>query len=896
MATFFAKNELLVLPTSTLAGIQDVLLTRQEELTNKLISNQGRLSYMGGIVGVDDGSSNGLVPTRVTNASEDSVEGTKNSAGSMAAVSKVIDDTLAAKKNPITNPNTIGLPSNVNMATILSGTSSKLDDLASPMLGDILVREEALKQQKAKLLNEIAIIEDELTQLDAALSEIDFITLERAAGRIDEPVYDTSEADENTSAFLKDQIALLSATAELSTEFSDFDLVFGPPISKSGQFILASDGLYYDSRTGGLPTVVGLVEAVSKWKLEYAPNLGGKGKVFTEKDLLNITDTIFDLDQINDSKQMSTIYDRDLVIQRFREDRTKVVFDLSGQVQSAISEGEAATGAVVTNLKQNILAVTDAMNSKLRKRKKQVEAAIFFGGFIYKNERFYSAKTKEEVRAIPINDFSYLRGLGAQPSLEKQKSLVLKSGDVTETILPITPKFLVTPQNSVTSVDSLNLSFGGEEDFIHIEGFNVKDLKPFVKNLSDGIIKPMVGYSFISPKIEDPSSLDNAQDNFSVGHTDLDAKIVADSYESVFRHGLGIPYFHGLTGTSDTDTIGQSGKYSYGVVDNKKSSLVQDLFYVNPGVTYDFWAYVPPLTDPARGNPSVGQAMFTSGHLYRLFFGCENSGDSQQKVWNPNVKSQYDVGRTLGLICGLRSEQISDPTVTTLDAPERTEFVFAPTIGTNNSGEDTNDDWGHSIMLLNTGLTGTNGLTDNHEFKVSGTVIDRIKDEFVHISLRVDITESTVSMFLDGSLLATSSMQNVFGVHKPQVPSFFTTSADATSSIYYESGEGPDITSQLITPYTIGGGYSDMSPSGFLGANYDTNTFNNKTAPSNNDNKGLQHRYWSGNGYTQRSGLNGFIGSFKIYDKALTNTEIQTNYTAQKQFFKNIDLTEVIHS
>ena len=37
-----------------------------------------------------------------------------------------------------------------------------------------------------------------------------------------------------------------------------------------------------------------------------------------------------------------------------------------------------------------------------------------------------------------------------------------------------------------------------------------------------------------------------------------------------------------------------------------------------------------------------------------------------------------------------------------------------------------------------------------------------------------------------------------------------------------------------------------------------------------------------------QSGLNGYIGSFKVYGKALSSTEAKKNFDAQKGFFKNI--------
>ena len=37
-----------------------------------------------------------------------------------------------------------------------------------------------------------------------------------------------------------------------------------------------------------------------------------------------------------------------------------------------------------------------------------------------------------------------------------------------------------------------------------------------------------------------------------------------------------------------------------------------------------------------------------------------------------------------------------------------------------------------------------------------------------------------------------------------------------------------------------------------------------------------------------RSGLNGLVGSFKLYKSALTQSEVSNNYKAQKGFFLNI--------
>jgi hypothetical protein len=38
-----------------------------------------------------------------------------------------------------------------------------------------------------------------------------------------------------------------------------------------------------------------------------------------------------------------------------------------------------------------------------------------------------------------------------------------------------------------------------------------------------------------------------------------------------------------------------------------------------------------------------------------------------------------------------------------------------------------------------------------------------------------------------------------------------------------------------------------------------------------------------------RSGLQGFLGSFKLYKRDLTSDEVLKNYNTQRGFFKNIE-------
>ena len=117
----------------------------------------------------------------------------------------------------------------------------------------------------------------------------------------------------------------------------------------------------------------------------------------------------------------------------------------------------------------------------------------------------------------------------------------------------------------------------------------------------------------------------------------------------------------------------------------------------------------------------------------------------------------------------------------------------------------------------------------------------------------------------------------------------------------------------VFTPWILGGGYSDnlpairgtaYRPAGFLGSN--TNNTWQGTQPGDArvditiggaDYVRGQHspplsnaKGGSGGGMRviPRSGLDGYLGSFKIYGKPLTNTEAKKNFDSQKGFFTNI--------
>ena len=150
----------------------------------------------------------------------------------------------------------------------------------------------------------------------------------------------------------------------------------------------------------------------------------------------------------------------------------------------------------------------------------------------------------------------------------------------------------------------------------------------------------------------------------------------------------------------------------------------------------------------------------------------------------------------------------------------------------------------------------------------------------MHVAVSFDVSANECRVYLDSQLMATSSLNEVFGIdpyEAPYLPTFKIASDLSTSSFeygvnsvnqvgtthYFDNGPQND---PNFTPWIIGGGWTDGLPfdadassGGFMG----------------------NHHGWS-------SGLGGHVGSVKFYAKPLSTTEVTTNFDSQKEYFKNI--------
>ena len=374
---------------------------------------------------------------------------------------------------------------------------------------------------------------------------------------------------------------------------------------------------------------------------------------------------------------------------------------------------------------------------------------------------------------------------------------------------------------------------------------------------------------------------------------------------------------------------------------------LDNLFYSEKGITLDFWAYVPNVHRDMDNNHRYRLAFANenSGPI-----GGDFVAPSTQSLTNQGVgvtAGGTDFSRTIGMLVGWRDK--GSPENTTSGAysfhSSGLEFCVAPTVGQNQRyATNPLTGWGHSVCLAET-WTASAGIAPlgrqtrevgmfipSSLLTTSGAGIQDVSSGYHHINISFDYGDDLVRFHLDGELLTTSSLTDTFG-GAPEQMKFPTpvkmNLANQTASIFsndprsesylgntiYDERCTPErVAFPVFTPWIIGGGYSDTiprvpgtnsRPQGFLGSN--TNNIYQETSKGtavSSINLGAMGNYIVGQhdpplsggvGGTAgtrrqipRSGLDGFLGSFKIYARPLTTTDAKHNYDSQKGFFHNI--------
>ena len=688
------------------------------------------------------------------------------------------------------------------------------------------------------------------------ITDINSIMFERTIGSTEEPIF--YDAIDLSGLF---PTIASGSPIQIQDGSEFFDLVFGPPKSKSGKFLLTTDGYYYPY-TSALTVDVSNIHAgsipakSSLWTLQHDPNLGGKGQEISLESINNYFDTIFDDSKIDNTKSMQSWYDNDHFLNVIISQKDKNIYDLSGQLIQALNvSGEVEGSAFIVNLKQAIYGTLAAHLVKINKRKKQIEIAV-------KAPALFGKPPVFTLGSIPINDFSYLADINVPLSLTTQKKLAFKHGEVSGIVLPIKPKFVVGKEIT----DNINLnhlllppigrgSIINSSSSLTVSSANMLSLTEDI--VSDNLIAV---YNFLESRVVNRTDSDSFRVlNCAVDNLYGNAQLVALTASDVFTSGLGVPYLKGVGG--------------YNPVNGNPSSIgsfiklpsipeFRDLGYSNDGFSFDFWTYIPDL-ESNWGSENASS-------LHKIILACENTGgtltvDDPNKV-GPNIGFESVRGFVMGFTRDRQIVSGLEPMNTLLTNPTSgMAFYIAPTQSVN----------GNDITFINSTKNINNCIDEINYHKMSIGVCSVVGGlryynagcDFIHVVVAANPKTNEVKMYLDSVLMSTSALSDVFGVEpftSPQFPSFHS-----PNSFRYNSysgltntvmAAGPKVDS-YFTPWIIGGGYTDglINDGGFMGLN-------------------------SG----RTSGLKGHIGSFKFYSKALDNTEVRKNFLAQRLFFKNI--------
>lgn len=962
--------------SNSIGGQKSKLLSKAGELTSRAnkLKGLGSMSLpTGGKAAIDGFASLDKVKNSVNNLMQP-VNSTTNIMANALANPDI--------SSPFTDP---GFAPNSAVEGLLSNLNEFSEENINPLdNGSNSDQIALLETSLASVLGEVALLNNVQQAIKTVLEN-------RATGVDVEPQINTSWIDENSSMqvfaeryneFVTQNIILpfeenrqlldkfsLEAQSVTGGEVPLFDLEYGPPVSVKGQFVLSEDGLYYDSRTGGIPEVSGFAAASSTWDLGFAPNIGGKGKLFGDFEADDLATSIFSKKHEITNDTIKKLFSLDDVLKSFETDKLRQISIVSGQIEELRADGETA---LANNYFGSVAAIAAAYDGKIRRRRKQLELVGAYGGHMFQltdsnGDAYFGADkfetglgsniivqkkgTVEEfvykiLDRIPINDFSYLRGSGQSVSLREQKDIIIVSEDLEDSILPIRPTFHISQAQPFSVLNSFEVESIAPNDFVQVQdssgGQGVSGTGSFIKSLNESVVTDglILNYNFVSPKVVEASSMENNVTNYAPDlYGSLEGQLVGSSIDYVFPSGVSIPRLQGASyNPSGLDKTASGGSYvRIPNTNNTLNSLTLDNQLnkdtgLGGGFTFDFWAHVPDLS-------SISDA-----HRYKIVLANENSGgdvinspagsfgggsqtfiNAKRTIALGDSTKTTDFSKVHGMIMGWRDRGGST-------APSGVEFFIAPTVSNN----DNNGRFGHSVCIAentdsNTPAPGTpTELGVYVASSVTTTTATRnvldCSGQFCHFSVVFDYVSDLVTVYLDGESLKSAALSTSFDLPEGEslnIPSLTKPLPAAGSPNYYESSYNPGVQigprvggdtdlGVLFTPWILGGGFTDSvsqcmsnqqgvaiagNDPGFLG--YNTNDTYNITTYTGNGLIG-QHGYGygyhsttnaksiGGNIARAQSGLDGFIGSFKMYRKALTTSEVVDNYDAQQAYFKNI--------
>lgn len=508
--------------------------------------------------------------------------------------------------------------------------------------------------------------------------------------------------------------------------------------------------------------------------------------------------------------------------------------------------------------------------------------------------------------SMPVNDFSWISDLNFSVEIAKQKKLLFKKGDVEGVVLPYDAKFTtIRPRTDAQRISHLYATPVGKGGIIYNTSSQAHLLSLTDNIVTDGLFAI---YNFLESETLKPVAWHNFNCLNSMSPDNKgNAALLSLSPSSVFNQGLAIPYLEGIAKLSTTNIghISSMGSFvqlppedSYNMPpeDPSKNDPTDfvDWTYSSSGFSFECWTRVPNLTRAQGWNPGAASS------LTKCLLACENTGvasaasayykdfdlDSLPNTRNGDVTRGFVIGFT-------RDRRITQDGANHSDLMSgngigNMSFFVAPTVSRDNA----------ACSWVNKTST-TAALAYNYhkcKFKASvagpaGKKFSSAMNEFVHIVVSVDPPNDTVTLYLDGDAMTTSSVVDTFGTEQfrpVNLPSFrqgnsFEYRPNSTEFNLLDAGlntahvgltdtengiigpselkAGPRLT--RFTPFIVGGGYTDGAS--FIGNFMGGDPVGGKT-----------------------SGLNGYIGSLKLYKKPLNTSEVNKNYEAQKGFFKSI--------
>ena len=440
--------------------------------------------------------------------------------------------------------------------------------------------------------------------------------------------------------------------------------------------------------------------------------------------------------------------------------------------------------------------------------------------------------------------------------------------------------------------------------------------------LSDPVVMEslLAIYSFLDAKVEKPSSTKTNVTSCN-DERSRDAQLVGRSAQEVFSRGLGIPLLEGIVSFRSDQQEGAGILRAEDVGSYLRlpaTGPFQDLMFNLSGCSFDYWLHLPggfsacnfleqdedyglPFTNSDL--PESKKGAWTDYNYYKIILSNENIGGDY--TGNPDIMPRnFNTDTVRGMLMGFTRDPqmarrgttairgtdtdiaVNYDDITTAETVEDYAFFIAPTQSIKELVTVGNTTTEYRICEFvrkgscESTLTEFDSMVVPHTKETkSGYTIKDVSSSYVHMNVSFDVSADMVSVYLNGELLESSSLSTVFGVepYKPaRIPSFVKQGDNPSfeydpdyidNSVTDTFNEGPK-NDAYFTPWIFGGGWTDGLP---VDPDTDTGGF-------------------MGNSHGFSSGLGGRIGSLKIYNKPLNNTEVVKNYEAHKAFFDNIKL------